>query len=218
MGLVRQVGYTLKKAIFIPFAIFTLLILAPAIFAQESSTNEITYEVNYFIEYDRVLVDIKAEFNEPTFDSVSYNLPLDASGILAFVNDQEIEPRLAGNRVVIPLKNSDSFRLEFISKSIVAGNELISEVQFPFNTDKTTIKVSLPSDARLPERIDSNQRSVFPKPKAIYSDGLNIDLIWKFSHKEKDETVPIMVKFIRPNNWLLWTIFILLAVVVALTT
>ncbi|MFC1723093.1 helix-turn-helix transcriptional regulator [Nanoarchaeota archaeon] len=198
----------MKKIIPLILCILVVL-LAPAVLGGAE------YEVSYFVEYDWVLTDIKAEFSEGETGKYVYNLPLDAKGIIEYVDGEEVEPQLVGNRVVVTLQNNSGFRLEYLSKSEVTGDELITEVEIPFDVEKLSVKASLPSGARLLEPVGNRPVStIFPKPDQLGTDGLNIDIRWEFEDVEKGEDVPILVKFMIPENgWAWWLVgFLLLAV------
>ncbi|HII71266.1 TPA: hypothetical protein HA265_00755, partial [Candidatus Woesearchaeota archaeon] len=198
-------------------AILVMAIASAAVQGQESEgITASEYNVKYFIAYDRVVGDYEAKFSEPVSGKIIYELPYDAKGILMYVDDEEVEPKLVGNRLVIELEENTKFRTEYLSKIEVAGNELVTTVQFPFNAEKISVETSLPSGARLTEPVkEGSSRSVFPKPKHMYTDGQNIDIAWEYSNKEIGEDIPILVKFKIPSNTWIYLLIIGLVLVIA---
>lgn len=178
------------------FLVFTSPTLAAELTAEKFSTN-------FFIEYNKVLVDTNINFEDPVNGTLMFTLPLDARAITAHIDGGKIDPDLELNVLRIKLYNNKHLRFQYISNTFLERKTFLANVRIPLDTNLLEIRLSLPENSVLERAIhnaDVSSPSIFPKPTRLETNGRVIDAVWIAKDVKKGKEFPFMAGYIFPGR------------------
>ena len=93
----------------------SIIALALPVSSQEFSAER--YEVTYFIEFGKILVDLEIHSEEP--GTINLPLPIDARAITAQLDGEQIDPVLNDNILTIGKGDQKVLRVQYITESFL---------------------------------------------------------------------------------------------------
>ncbi|MBW2997308.1 hypothetical protein KY349_03135 [Candidatus Woesearchaeota archaeon] len=183
---------------------------APQILAQEAPQDTgqdsylSKYNIQMYIEQDKVLVESYLLFASEQSTNFSVELPYDASSITNEVDGFEYPAILEFNKLMFYLRGNRLVTYDYLTRELLEKDTFVASINAPFDTEKMTIRLSLPEGAILekPMRKGAVQgSSIFPKPKTLDTDGRAISVIWQFEDLKKGDEVALYLKYKRPSNY-----------------
>jgi len=203
------------------FALIALCSLSHAATALEENTTITKYDIQMYIEYNKVLVESDMRFKYFTSTNFSIELPYDARKIINSVDGFKYPAILDANDLVFNLKNSRRLTYSYITNDLLDGDSLITTITTPYPTDLLHVKVNLPEGAVLGKPLNKGAvsgRSVYPASAKLETDGTTISASWDFENVEVGDEIALYVSYKKPLRYIVPTIIILAALILILVS
>jgi uncharacterized membrane protein len=196
--------------------IFSLALAMTSCIAIVSAQDISSYDIQMYIEYNKVLVESDIYFDYPTTVNFSIALPYDARKIVNSVDGFTYPAMLDENLLLFSVKNATHLTYSYITNELLDGNSLVSSVTVPFDTDLLDIKVNLPEGSVLgkPLRKGAVQgRSVYPASANLETDGRSISASWEFEDVKDEDEIALYVSYKKPLRYVFPTVLIIAALI-----
>lgn len=186
-----------------------VLLLIFILFLTQVNAQEL--QLNYNIEYSKVLVDYKFY----TTEAFDLELPSDASTFSYSVDKQFITLDKTENILHIP--KAQEIELSYLTKlpleSSGSNTFFLMDLNLPISI-QSKIKLTLPENAVLSKAID---QSIFPATKKVSTDGQHIIIEWdKNLESSKSFSIFVIFKEKKTYWWILIPFILIIIILVIL--
>jgi len=204
---------------FICILALVIALFSSAALAQEESEDISLskHQINMYIAYNKVLVESRMLFSAKQTTNFSIELPYDARDITNKVDNFEYPAILDFNKLLFFLKENKYVMYSYITDELLEGDSFIASLDVPFDTEQMLIELELPEKAVLEKPMRNGAVSgsaVYPRPKALETDGRVIMVVWEFNDLKKGDELAFYVKFKKPFRYFVHTIIAIIGVLV----
>ncbi|MBW2967054.1 hypothetical protein KY362_01065 [Candidatus Woesearchaeota archaeon] len=167
------------------------------------------HQTKMYINYGKVLVYSSMLFPEKQTLDFSIALPFDARSITDSIDNEQRNTELDANRLVYHFRENRLAQNSYITDQLLEGNTFIASMVAPFDTEVWRISLSLPEGAVLEKPMNYASvggSSVYPRPKALETDGQAMTVVWEFRDVKKGDDVGLYVSYKEPFRHWGWVI------------
>ena len=174
-------------------ALVLLLFLLPCIVSAETLES---YNIDFQIVDDYVSATIQYNFLSSSNKDLTVVLPSDAWSISLVIDNKELAPNIADNKVKLPLTESTKkARLTFYTKEMLDYNQAVgvffTDVIAPFDSKSIKTTLSLPAGSSLTKPAEEANA----KPTRVESNGQYITLVWENKDISKNSKISSLAVF-----------------------
>jgi len=189
--------------------------------SEEQNITITRYNIQMYIEYNKVLVEEDIYLKDRTTANLSIELPYDARKIINSLDGFKYPAILDENYIVFNLKNSKHISYSYITNDLLDGDSLITTIKVPYPTDLLTVKVNLPEGAVLGKPLKKGAvsgRSVYPASARLETDGTSISASWDFENIDEEDEIALYVSYKKPLSYVAPTIIAIIGAILIMVS
>jgi uncharacterized membrane protein len=177
------------------------------------------YDYDFYIAFNKVVVENKISFKESVTGVLKLNLPSDADAITVYLDGKDVNNHTVESGVLtLDLDSVETIELNYITKELLEGSSFLLNTVAPGDIENLRISLYLPENAVLasPIRRDTlSSNAVFPRPTNLKTDGQSIMIEWLRENVVEGEEFSAYVIYKTKTGFTALTV-VLIAVILVL--